>query len=195
MAVSSLVPAATGPTLSEITTAGTSAGWGATKGADIVWTQLGTSFPTGTSTVTFSGLSGYKYYKLMIRGPRFTSGTNALFFRLNGDSASNYDLQAIGPTSGSATWNFWTGLVNTWIALGAAGTSSEWVFEVDISNADQASMVKKVDSFAIYYDGTYFGRRQNGYYWGGSAVSSISIIGGNTFNCASPFGFYLYGGN
>ena len=66
MAVSKLNPVAAGITVSD----GNSAGWGSTEPQ---WTSIATSTTTGAS-VTFSGISGYRYLRLYIRD--YVSGTS-----------------------------------------------------------------------------------------------------------------------
>ena len=52
------------------------------------WQLVTSSAPTGVSTVTYSGLSGYSKYRILAVGLVAASGTSVI--RINGDSGTNY---------------------------------------------------------------------------------------------------------
>lgn len=143
MAVSSLVPAATGPTLSEITTAGTSAGWGAIGGGT-TWTAISTPSVSGVASFNFS-LSGYKYYKLVFSNLSL-SGNSQLWFQFNGVSTNTYGhggFQATDSTlRGSVTQNNnrintgaenYSSAINGYVLLENAGLTGAHVLEYEIN--------------------------------------------------------------
>ena len=188
-------PAASGPTLSEITTAGTSAGWGATKGADITWTQLSYTSPSATS-VTFSSLSGYKYYRVVVRFAS-TSGDQGLRLRINSDSSSNnynyYGTELLNTNALQYTFSFGT----DGIYLGRTNNNNNFVDAI-ISNADQSNMLKNITADYQCYDSGWKSGTVKGNYHGSGAVTSITLRSesGGTYNPqGSPYGFYLFGGN
>lgn len=88
MAYSVFPAPASGPTLSEITTAGTAAGWGLTGGDN--WTLISTLLANSSATLSFTGLTGYKTYKMVFDG--WGSGTaRSTKIRLNNLSALQYN--------------------------------------------------------------------------------------------------------
>lgn len=80
---------------SAVTAAGNSAGWGASPNA---WTVVSSFNPNSTTgTYTWSGLSGYKAYKLV-----FSTTVNtqcAVFLRINGVSTASYAYASYNPAA------------------------------------------------------------------------------------------------
>lgn len=75
------------------------------SGAGGGWTLLGTNSPAGTSTTTFSPVSGgYKHLQLRIVSRSTASGTgsSAVHIQFNGDTGTNYDSQIQFTNSTSA---------------------------------------------------------------------------------------------
>lgn len=66
------------------------------------WQLVTSSAPSGVTTVTFSGLSGYAKYRLIFNSLSFQSTSTALFLSINGNTtATNY-----------ATGFYWSGASN-----------------------------------------------------------------------------------
>ena len=55
------------------------------------WTLLSTNTPSGVSTITFSGLSGYSKYRIMAPNLVLTGGAY-VYLRCNGDVGTNYSF-------------------------------------------------------------------------------------------------------
>ena len=129
MAVSNLVAASGGASVAD----GNAAGWGSNA-----WVQLGTANSvTGTSSYSFTGLSGYRKIKLSITG--FTTSSSAggitrLVF--NGDSGSNYSWSNLLMQNGqTAPFRSLVRAAETEIVLGALQISGHTInADVKIDN-------------------------------------------------------------
>ena len=68
------------------------------------WTPVSTVAPNSTTgTYTFSNLSGYKAYKIVLAN--LTNSINANYgFRLNGDTGNNYGRAALWATNSATNW-------------------------------------------------------------------------------------------
>lgn len=183
MAVSSLVPASAGATVAE----GNAAGWGA---ADIKWTHISTTTPSG-STYSFSGLSGYKKYRIVCSSIKCSAGS-VIGFRINNNSSSIYDRFGIGGGNGSP-W-YVTSQETTYHYSGYnAGTGSSGMScEYTIDAADLTG-IKTIDGYLIMFDGGQYGANMKSIVNQTSAVTSIQLI-----SLASSFAsgtISLFGGN
>lgn len=184
--------AATGPTLSEITTAGTSAGWGATGGS---WTYLQTFTANNSGTISFTGLSGYSKYKIVGAMSAGTYGTRRL--RINNDSSNLYSYSYGLEYSGLTTpLDYYASSYNAdnHFPIGYSSGGTNFSCNLIISNAN-SSGIKLIESENIYLDGRWNLRKLTGTYEGTSTVSSIyisSAADGGTFTSGK---LYLFGGN
>jgi hypothetical protein len=195
MAVSNLVAAAAGATVTE----GNNAGWG--KGPmDITWTQLGYTNPSGTTTCTFSSLGGYKYIRVIGIMFNVQSSPTELQLRINGDSTGSMYINGGTQTAGS----------NGTVAVRNAGPNSQFnlgIFDTSMSNnyleleflnptqTDGKKIIKY--NFTGYDGGSVRNNIGMGIYNSNSALTSISLFSPNTFSSGngSPTGFYVYGAN
>jgi hypothetical protein len=84
MGYSAYPPAASGPTLAEIQTAVSTY----STPYNGTWTDLGTTSISGSSSVTITGLGGYKQLKIFVYLEPSTA--SYVTMRLNGDTGSNY---------------------------------------------------------------------------------------------------------
>jgi hypothetical protein len=142
---------ASGASVGDITTAGNSAGWGATAGS-VAWTQLSNITASGAA-VNFTGLGSYKYYRLV--GLGITSSASAAHrLRINNNSSSSYYVSGI-------SWN--TNTMGSAAATQQAGWSiTEYntaamipsCFDVVVENLSASSGIKVMSgSFAKWYSG------------------------------------------
>jgi len=174
--------ASSGVTIAAITSAGNSAGWGAIGGGT-TWTAISTPNIAGTNTVTFSGLSGYKYYRLEFEVTN--SGPSQIAMRLNGNTSNGYssgmgnitflevydDKFAMGNASGTQHYGFitidtasLTG-IKTW--YGYVATRSWNFYDVILSNRNITAPLSSIQFFTYVGGATVF--NNNG----------VTLYGGN----------------
>jgi hypothetical protein len=152
------------------------------------WQLLQTSTPSGVTSVTFSGLSGYSKYRILGKG---LAATNVnCFVQMNGDTGSNYSYY--GQIGAQSAPNY--AAVTTSSALAAMpSTGSTCSFSIDIDHALLLSpkFVTAQGSAAGNYAYAYQG---NGIYQTTSALSSITILttAGSNYTAGS---IYLLGAN
>ncbi len=80
---------------------------GGPSGGETVWTVVSNgTFNNTFSTLTFSGLSGYKKYNLIINRLN-TTNSSRMFIRINGDSSASYTYNAEGYNNASYEVNFY----------------------------------------------------------------------------------------
>lgn len=161
---------------------------------------IGTSSPSGVSTVTFSSIPGSYEHLILLGTARSTTAgsTNTLVsIQLNGDTSASYSWQQVF-SNGAA--------VN---AQGFAGVTTGTVADapLDTSTANEASSFK---CEFLFYSGTsfwknwtsqnigFFNNNQyveifNGSWHNTSAISSITIIiGSGNFKAGTKFDLYGY---
>lgn len=199
MAVSSLVPAATGPTLAEINNSVATYSKGP---LDRTWTNIGyvDPGPLSTSTVTFTGLGGYKYIKIMSSNVR----AQYTFFtlRFNGDSSANY--AKIGASlygSNSAVSGQNDTPSGGFLAMGPTGqnqgTSS---FSVELLNPTSTTSRKLATWKNSGFDGgSWVAAEGELIYNSTSAITSVTISNSGPVNFVTTGhatdGFHVYGAN
>lgn len=100
------------------------------------WQLLQTSSPTGVSTVTFSGLSGYSKYRLLCPSLAINAGAASLLIRCNGDSAGNYSYGQVNYSGTTVSSSNGIG-TTAFSVMGGTGFSnaSPNSFQLDIENA------------------------------------------------------------
>lgn len=161
MAVSSLVPAASGPTLAEIQTAVSTY----STPYNGTWTELGATTFTSSSTTTISGLSGYKQIKIYL----FTAPSTAaeLRMRLNSDTGSNYGWQFATPTNNSYNYP------DNKMTLGTnSGNNNATVLTISPANSTTAKKV--ITSESHHTNGTI--ASFNGLWNSSSAITSVTFF-------------------
>lgn len=171
------------------------------------WTLINSS-QGNSSTVTFSGISGYRKLKLMvIGGVSSTTSTLDARIRINGDSSAVYSWSNKTLAAGSgAEFNSGMSGNDTGFSQGAlfvgsnidSSRRSYFFFEVD--NANNSERIKSI--FAQNFFNTSGNAQlntQQGFYRGTPApITSLSIVtfdGTAIANLTSPAGIYLYGAN
>lgn len=174
-----------GQYLSADSTAATGLKWASvatTKNFSLINSPSGTAM-SGSSTVTYSGLSGYDSY--LIRIAQATGPSNETYLlRFNSDSGSNYTVTGaqIETTSSYDPARF-SGVngTSTSFTLGkaASSTSSEFSASVLVFGANTAGLkvinsVGNGTNFSTNYNQTM--RIQNGFWNNSATISSISVV-------------------
>ena len=160
------------------------------------WTLVTSSAPTGVSTVTYSGLSGYSKYRILAVGLAAVSGTSAI--RINGDSGANYSDIFAGPaafSSSSPTTPLTITLNQTSLALSsAAGTIPTFDIEIDNATILTPKSIKGWGTDANLGASTATGGygQISGIYATSSLLTSISIVRSANFTSGT---IYLLGAN
>ena len=151
------------------------------------WTFVTSSAPTGVSTVTFSGLSGYSKYRIL--APNLVpSGVANFQFRLNADSGSNYNTNLAGWSGGTASTSGNTPTTQGMISFGSL--TSAWSFQLDIDHALLATP-KFISGYSQNATNTVWNIL--GTYITTSAITSITLLtSANNFSTGT---IYLLGAN
>jgi hypothetical protein len=159
----------------------------------LAWTVLSRVSASGTS-VSFTGLSGYKSYRLLAQGLKTgTAGTDAFRIRPNGDSSSIYSTFGLGTSNGAATVyqtnndnGIWGGTYNLAVDIGIH-------FDCTIQAADQATM--KIANTNFYNNtgtATYYEMTTNVLLGVMTSISVAMSTGSNSFTAGT---LTLLGGN
>lgn len=91
------------------------------------WVEIATSTPTGVSTVSFTSLASYNYYRVTYNGDLVSNGY--LSMRLN-NSATNYASTII---NGTGSWNSVYGITSSF-AFGSTGVGLQQSLMVTLDN-------------------------------------------------------------
>jgi len=161
MAVSSLVPAASGPTLAEIQTAVSTY----STPYNGTWTDLGSTNFTGSSTATITGLSGYKQLKLFLWLSPSTSVIQSM--RVNGDTTTNY---AYGHASASIQAEGYA-VDNMRLASGTGGTVIG-ILTISPANSTSSKKMITAENYQVASTPAVFA----GTYLGTSAITSVTFF-------------------
>lgn len=156
------------------------------------WQLVTSSTPTGVSTVTFSGLSGYSMYRIMSPNCTLTTAGGS-YITLNGDSGANYnDIGTRLIYSSSTIYNLAANIGATYIncASPSGNNGTALSFQFDIENA-LTLCPKQYTGWATpnYRDG-YTDVR--GMYATTALLTSITIKSASTISAGS---IYLLGAN
>jgi hypothetical protein len=163
------------------------------------WAYLASNTSLNTTTITFSGLSGYKTYKVLfvqVQAPSSNSGF--IYCRINGDTNTVYSWGAGTFSSSTTVGSIASGSsINITGNYGNIGNSQVFGGEVVVSQAN-TSYAKTIDfKFYGYSGGSNYVVGSAGY-TGGASVSSITLFNsstGNYFQSGTGGGFYLFGAN
>lgn len=183
MAVSSLVPAASGPTLAEINNSVATYAPSPNN-----WTLISTWTLGGTSSFTWSSLSGYKTYKI-VTPSMYIGGASSVGIRINSDTNNNYVASAA-----DATQNNFNN--NTFFILSNPGNNTSFHFNLEINQANLAGN-KSIN--AQYGDVNGRAYKVDGSYATNAAINSITIMNANSVSFSASNGsanlVHLYGAN
>jgi hypothetical protein len=136
------------------------------------WTVIGTATPSAVTSVSFTGISGYK--RLKVVGWVSNSTTQYLYAQFNSDT-TNYQSQSAGYSLYMS--NSIIGVGTTGGIYLSPGQVTSGGFDMEINNANSTSTYKDVDT---NFSGTSSIASITGQGWGvfksASAVTSIAII-------------------
>lgn len=141
------------------------------------WVTVSTVTPTnGTSTVSFTSLSGYKKYMLKIVSPTL-SGTGVVYTTINSDSGSNYSWASPGQTT-SAVQRPIFAIDATNFNVNSGGVTSATLNQVLIIQSADTTGAKLVNGWVRYNDGTNLINNPviSGAYFGSAVISSIQVV-------------------
>lgn len=211
MAVSSLVPAATGPTLSEITTAITTNAAPASVTNASIATQVANNAPSPNGWVFLGGgslasavsatvsFSAYKKLRIVVSTVQRGDSADYPSLRLNGDSGTNY-AYARKMEGFPSYYEYPANTSYFQFSYGAISNNqhSETIIDVDFASMTNGwkSVVWECTgaSQAVGAPGNWEGI---GVYRGTSAITSVTIYnaGGTTFGTSATNAFHVYGAN
>lgn len=152
------------------------------------WQPVANASPSGVTNYTFSGLSGYAKYRILITNLTTTSGSTTILLRINADTGTNYTYGYT--TFSGATVSGVTGS-STSIPFGATSNSNATSLQADIDHALLAT--------PKFVSGTAVGPSNvdnplvNGWYNTTSTISSLTLLL-NAYNFLTST-IYLLGAN
>ena len=155
------------------------------------WQLVASASPTGVKTQTFSSLTGYSKYRILIPNMIISAGIDFLYLQFNGDVGANYSWQNFGYAGGGVTsgsnasqtyLNLFTGLMNNTTASS---------FTIDIENALIAA--PKYVTGVGQQPSNAVTQSSAGWYNSTSAITSITL--GVITNNFSSGTIYLLGAN
>ena len=150
------------------------------------WQLLQTSTPSGVTSVTFSGLSGYSKYRILGKG---LSATNVnCYLQMNGDTGSNYSYY--GAIFANSAPNYAASTTSSAIAVEPTNAAT-CSFNIDI---DHALLLSPKFVTAQSAGAGNYAYQGSGIYQTTSALSSITIwtTAGSNYTAGS---IYLLGAN
>jgi hypothetical protein len=164
------------------------------------WTYLGYVNGNGTASVSFTGLSSYKYLKLYYNGVGCPSGSTDIRLRFNGNASGYSYFEEIsisgGNNYGSSEFNS-TALYFPTTNTGA--TANIGTIEIPQSNSSTAPKI--FDYRMTFYQagvGTQY-KQGTGLWVNTGAISSIDLALSNganfTVTAGTQGGFFMWGGN
>jgi hypothetical protein len=159
------------------------------------WTLVGTITANYTSgTLTFSGLSGYKSYRMVIPFLQTSGSHNSPYrLRVNGDSTSgNYGTQGQWYSGTQGRYLY----VDTFYQLAdyTGGNSSQFMGVIEIHHCNLAGN-KYITSDVTGLGNSSYQQKGNGYYRTTSTVTSLTLTNADTGTYGNGNVIYLYGAN
>lgn len=205
--------AASGPTLTDITTAGNNAGWGANNPGwgdyNTNWTYIG-AFTLGSSSLTYSGISGYKKLRILAIGLErgVATGSADLRLKINNDADTlNYIRTEDFGSSYTTTDTYDAGqafiIGDSFICGNGYSIAKRTmnIFEFIIDNCNNTEYLKpwRYQMYGHNYAGAQKNYRGFGLFrTTGQAITSFNIQssdGSNISTVTAPRGIFLYGAN
>lgn len=153
---------------------------------------------TGSQTVTYSGLSGYDTYLILIVTASSASASSAIGIRFNGDSTTKYAMAGV-QLIGASTWNAANmdqinSLSENMIYLGLLPNTANGYLSggLLLQGANSSGAYKVYQASGMGQNGTnQYGYITNGWYNSTSTISSISAYSGTgNFDLGT---MYIYG--
>ena len=160
------------------------------------WTLVASITPSSVSTVTFSSLSGYKKYKIIVSPSMTISNGGGAYLRINGDTAyGNYmymgrysNYQQVGWNNGSNDSSF----VMVPYGAGAGAGTINGVADIDAANI---AAPKYIEGRGYSYTTSTIATDYQGVYKTTSAITSITLFNPATTSNFGSGTFYLLGAN
>lgn len=155
-------------------------------------TLLSTTTLSGSS-VTVSSISGsYTDLKIVIKNA-YNSGDSDLYFRLNGDTGSNYQYVFINSNGSSA--GQWASSSNTGVQMGfvsgSTGYNQKTAAVLNIPRYTDTSNISVISSLGAYAFGNYWNAQGYIKYNASAAITSFTLYpSGGTFSGGT---IYIYG--
>lgn len=144
----------------------------------------------GSSTLSFTGISGYRKLLLRVIEPGLSAGSTVTL-TFNSDTGANYAYQAEGMTSSTGA------AAQTYRAIQANGIAFTSVVSASLQqnliiNDTNTTGVKTISGFI--YGGTFGGQTYpvfNGTYFASAAISTVTLtVTTNTFTAAGTVALY-----
>jgi hypothetical protein len=162
------------------------------------WTLLGTVTPNNTAnSVTFSGLSGYRTYKIVCAWIVVTGQCDGAFLRINGDATSqNYTSQGVS-IGNNNLWGYGSSPTDKYILASGFGSSSGQISGIAyIYNASSTGPKDFSSNFSFTSDSSSQARPMaNGSWPGTAAVNSITLLHSYAGTFGGGKSIYLFGAN
>ena len=155
------------------------------------WTLVTSSAPSGVSTVTFSGLSGYSKFRIVANLTMAASGTlGDLLVRVNNDSTATDYVTAYssGTSTGGSIGKAGVAIANP----SAMVLSNQESFQLEIDNA-LTVLPKSIDFFGSFNNGNVVVVNGKALFFPTSVITSLSVV--HTGTATFSGSIYLEGAN
>jgi hypothetical protein len=150
--------------------------WAAPAGAGTSWTEIGSVSPTGTTTASFTSLSGYNKYFIQFESlsPSSTSGS-IFYITLNSDASNYYNFNPLfnhGSSYGSTANNNGTAYFSLGSIGDLASATMRGFMQIDGANTTGVKTVTWTTAGTSNGSQLFFG---GGRYAGTSTISTITL--------------------
>jgi hypothetical protein len=145
---------------------------------------------SGSTTVTVSGISGIEKIMVIVTGAKTGTAYNSFYFRINGDSGTNYVWAGNEPRYAQSSYNYDPSASINGDALffaqgdAAGSTASYGAMFIDSGKSTGFK------HFSIMGSGEWKAVNIQGIYKGSAAITNVSIISPNSMNAGT---IYVYG--
>jgi hypothetical protein len=144
----------------------------------------------GSSTLSFTGISGYRKLLLRVIEPGLSSGSTVTY-TFNSDTGANYAYQAAGMTSGTGA------VAATYRAIQATGIAFSSVVSANLQSnlfIDDANTTGVKTLSGFIFSGNFGGTTYpvfNGTYFASAAITTVTLtVTTNTFTAAGTVALY-----
>ena len=109
------------------------------------WVQLGTSSPTSGSTVSFTSLTAYSFYRVVVWNANFNTSAQPTM-RFNNDSGNNYSHVYTVTTGG--TYTSVGNAASSGIVFNVSGNTTSFMTDVLIDNTSNLTSTSSWSNWA-----------------------------------------------